>query len=58
MHKGPRDVLLNLSLDFRSSLSSDEVEDEVTRLERQIKAALPEITRVFLEAQSRRRGRR
>ena len=31
---------------------------EVTRLERQIKAALPEITRVFIEAQSRGRGRR
>jgi len=58
MHMGPRDVLLNLSLDFRSSLSSDEVEAEVTRLERQIKAALPEITRVFIEAESRSRRRR
>jgi len=58
MHMGPRDVLLNLSLDFRSSLSSDEVEAEVTRLERQIKAAFPEITRVFIEAESRNRGRR
>jgi divalent metal cation (Fe/Co/Zn/Cd) transporter len=58
MHMGPRDVLLNLSLDFRSSLSSDQVEAEVTRLERQIKAAFPEITRVFIEAQSRNRGRR
>ncbi len=58
MHMGPRDVLLNLSLDFRSNLTSDEVEAEVTRLERQIKAALPEITRVFIEAESRGRGRR
>ena len=58
MHMGPQDVLLNLSLDFRSSLSSDQVEAEVTRLERQIKAAFPEITRVFIEAQSRMRGRR
>jgi cation diffusion facilitator family transporter len=58
MHMGPRDVLLNLSLDFRSSLSSDQVEAEVTRLERQIKAAFPEITRVFIEAESRLRGRR
>jgi cation diffusion facilitator family transporter len=58
MHMGPRDVLLNLSLDFRSTLTSDQVEAEVTRLERQIKAALPDITRVFIEAQSRTRGRR
>ncbi len=57
MHMGPRDVLLNLSLDFRSSLSSDQVEAEVTRLERQIKAAFPEITRVFIEAESRLQGR-
>ena len=58
MHMGPRDVLLNLSLDFGSSLSSDQVEAEVTRLERQIKAAFPEITRVFIEAESRLRGQR
>jgi len=58
MHMGPHDVLLNLSLDFRSSLSSDQVEAEVTRLERQIKAAFPEITRIFIEAESRLRGRR
>jgi cation diffusion facilitator family transporter len=57
MHMGPRDVLLNLSLDFRSSLTSDQVEAEVTRLERQIKAAFPEITRVFIEAEARIRGR-
>ena len=55
MHMGPRDVLLNLSLDFRSALTSDQVEAEVARLERQIKAAFPEITRIFIEAEARRR---
>ena len=39
-------------------ISADQVEAEVTRLERQIKAALPEITRVFIEAESSTRGRR
>ncbi len=58
MHMGTRDVLLTLSLDFRSSLTSDQVEAEVTRLEHQIKAAFPEITRIFIEAESRTRGRR
>ncbi len=57
MHMGPRDVLLNLSLDFRSALSSDQVQAEVSRLEHQIKAAFPEITRVFIEAESRTRSR-
>ena len=55
MHMGPRDVLLNLSLDFRSTLTSDQVEAEVARLERHIKAAFPEITRIFIEAEARRR---
>ncbi len=55
MHMGPRDVLLNLSLDFRSTLSSDQVEAEIAALDRRIKAAFPEITRIFIEAESRRR---
>jgi divalent metal cation (Fe/Co/Zn/Cd) transporter len=60
MHLGPRDVLLNLSLDFKGGLTSDEVEHSISALERRIKAARPEITRVFIEAQDRRgheRGR-
>ncbi len=55
MHMGPHDVLLNLSLDFRSTLTSDQVEAEVATLERHIKAAFPEITRIFIEAEARRR---
>ncbi|MCH8154601.1 MAG: cation transporter, partial [Proteobacteria bacterium] len=52
---GPRDVLLNLSLDFRSTLTSDQVEAEIAALDRRIKAAFPEITRIFIEAEARRR---
>ncbi len=52
MHLGPRDILLNLSLDFEDSLSSVEVERLVSTLEARIKDALPEVTRVFVEAQS------
>ena len=58
MHLGPRDVLLNLSLDFEDRLSSAEVEKTISALERAIKAAHPEITRVFIEAQSRAGHRR
>ena len=53
MHLGALDVLLNLSLDFEDRLSSAEVEKTISALERAIKAAHPEITRVFIEAQSR-----
>ncbi len=57
MHMGPQDVLLNLSVDFKSALSSDDVETAITGLETQIKGDFPQITRVFIEAQSVRAHR-
>jgi cation diffusion facilitator family transporter len=53
MHLAPRQVLVNLSLDFEHDLSSDEVEMVVTRLETRMREAFPEVSRVFIEAQSR-----
>lgn len=52
MHLGPRDVLLNLSVDFRDGLPSEDVEAAITELETRIKRDFPEIKRVFIEAQS------
>ena len=52
MHMGPEDVLLNLSVDFADGITSSDVEAAITGLERDIKAAHPEIKRVFIEAQS------
>ena len=54
MHFGPKDVLLNLSLDFADVLTSRQVEDSISRMESRIKSAFPEITRVFIEAQGAR----
>ncbi|BAK84100.1 cation diffusion facilitator family transporter [Komagataeibacter medellinensis] len=51
MHFGPRDVLVVISLDFRNDLTAGQVEIVVSALERQIKQAYPEVTRVFIEAQ-------
>ncbi len=53
MHLGPRDILLAASLDFKDSLDSGAVESAVARLDRRIKEAHPEVTRIFVEA---RRG--
>ncbi len=53
MHLGPRDVLLTLSLDFADNLSSADVEKSISVLEARIKQRFPEITRIFIEAQSR-----
>lgn len=52
MHFGPQDVLVALSLDFDDQRTAAEVEQAVSRIERRIKRAHPEVTRVFVEAQS------
>ncbi len=52
MHLGPRDVLVNLSLDFADGLRAEQIEAAVTGLERRIKSSYPEVTRVFIEAQA------
>ncbi len=53
MHLGPRDVLLNLSLDFKDHLSAAQVENVVSAMEQRIKRAHPEVKRIFIEAQDR-----
>jgi cation diffusion facilitator family transporter len=58
MHFGPNDVLVALSLDFEDAQPASAVEGTVSRLERRIKAAHPEVTRVFIEAQSFEASRR
>jgi len=52
MHLGPEDILLNLSVDFRDALSSNEVEAAISELEATLKEKFPAIRRVFIEAQS------
>ncbi|APX85913.1 cation transporter [Methylorubrum extorquens] len=52
MHFGPKDVLVALSLDFNDRMPAAEVEHTVTVIERAVKTAHPEVTRVFIEAQS------
>ena len=51
VHMGPQDILLNLSLDFKDGLSSEQVEEVVSRMESRIKSELPAIKRIFIEAQ-------
>jgi cation diffusion facilitator family transporter len=52
MHLGPRDILLNLSLDFKDEMSSGNVEATISKMELGIKNKFPEIKRVFIEAQN------
>jgi cation diffusion facilitator family transporter len=52
MHFGPNEVFVALSLDFEDSLPAGEVERIVTRIERKLRDAYPEVGQVFIEAQS------
>jgi cation diffusion facilitator family transporter len=52
MHLGPEDILANLSLDFANGLSAEQIEATTTKLEQAIKAAHPQVKRIFIEAQS------
>lgn len=52
MHFGPEEVLLNMDIQFRPRLSTQEVENAINRLEREIRSAYPEITRIYIEAES------
>jgi cation diffusion facilitator family transporter len=52
MHLGPRDVLLNLSIDFKDGMDTTQVEETIGELERRIKAAAPQVKRIYIEAQS------
>ena len=54
MYVGPNTVLLNLAVRFRHSGSVAELEEAIVRLERHIAQAFPEITRIYIEADSLR----
>jgi len=52
MHMGPEFILVNISMDFRDAMSVGQLEREIAALDRDIKAAFPEVRRVFIEAES------
>jgi cation diffusion facilitator family transporter len=51
-HLGPRQVLINMSLDFKDDLSAEQVENAVGSLRQQIRQSYPIVSRVFIEAAS------
>jgi cation diffusion facilitator family transporter len=54
LHMGPEFILVNLSVDFKDSVSADTLERTVQKLDRQIKQAHPLVKRVFIEGEARR----
>ena len=56
LHMGPDFLLVNISVDFADACTADEVESAVAALDADVKQAFPEIKRVFVEAEARRRN--
>ena len=52
MHLGPEQVLLNMDIQFRPELSAHDVENAIDRLEKTIRAAHPQIKRIYIEAEA------
>jgi cation diffusion facilitator family transporter len=52
LHFGPEDILLALSVDFIDQMPASAVEETITEMEKDIKAAFPAVRRLFIEVQS------
>ncbi len=53
LHLGPDVILLAMKIAFRPTLSVDEVERVTDRLESKIRTAMPQMRKIFVEADSR-----
>ena len=53
MHMGPNYILVNVSADFSSNASADDVEGSIALLDKKIKERFPLVKRIFVEAESR-----
>ena len=54
MHMGPEFILANISIDFDDGLHAEEIETTIGEIDHQIKAAFPNVKRIFIEAEARR----
>lgn len=53
VHMGPEYILVNLSVDFKDASKTTDIERTIATLDNRIKAAYPEVKRVFIEAEAR-----
>lgn len=52
MHLGPEEILVNLDLAFKDGLTTDDIEAAIDHMERDIRAAVPAVSKIFIEAES------
>ncbi len=56
MHMGPEDILVNMEVEFVDGLSTDDIECAVDDIESYIKARVPAVTRIYIEAEAIKRA--
>ena len=56
MHMGPQFILLNLSVDFEDSATTEKLEHRIASIDKQIKQAYPQVKRIFIEAEHAKSG--
>lgn len=55
LYFGPTEVLINLDVNFKDELTSDDIEETIDRIESQIKETLPTVNRIYIEAETIKR---
>ncbi|MFZ0456768.1 MAG: cation diffusion facilitator family transporter [Ignavibacteriaceae bacterium] len=58
MHMGPDYILANIAVDFIGSIGSEEVEYIISLLDKKIKNEIPDVKRIFIEAESFSKNKR
>ena len=52
MHMGPEFILANISVDFQDDIPAGTIEKTIAAIDRRIKSRVPEVKRIFVEAES------
>ncbi|SNY93304.1 cation diffusion facilitator family transporter [Cohaesibacter sp. ES.047] len=52
LHRGPKEILVTLSIDFEDTMQVSKLESVIADLEEHIRERFPQIRRLFIEAQS------
>jgi divalent metal cation (Fe/Co/Zn/Cd) transporter len=52
---GHHDILVNIDVEFADDLSTDEVEETIDQIESSVREAIPDATKIYIEAQAIKR---
>ncbi len=52
LYFGPKEILVNLDVDFENGLTADKLEEAIDVIEHEIKTQIPSVNRIFIEAQT------